>query len=55
MYFDAGDAQGCAEQLVRLAASTQLRSELGRRLQGRQRRLFSVSTQVDALEQVYRR
>lgn len=48
------DSAALADALLRLAADPQLRAQLGAQGQRRQRELFSLSSQVDFTERVYR-
>jgi glycosyltransferase involved in cell wall biosynthesis len=52
-YFVPGDADSCARELRALAEDAQRRAKLGRDLQARQRRHFTVVAHVDKLERLY--
>jgi glycosyltransferase involved in cell wall biosynthesis len=52
-YFPPGDVDACAAQLRRLSADSAERTRIGKSLRQRQRAMFSVTTHVDHLEQVY--
>jgi glycosyltransferase involved in cell wall biosynthesis len=53
VFFAAGDGDGCAAQLVRLAAAPDERRTVGERLRQRQRDLFSIGAHVDRLVNLY--
>lgn len=55
LLFAPGDPAAAAEALVTLGGELALRRTIGKHLQERQRRLFSLERHLDGLESVYRR
>jgi len=55
LYFAPGDADACAAQLHALCADSHERARIGASLRQRQQALFSVTTHVNHLEEVYAR
>jgi glycosyltransferase involved in cell wall biosynthesis len=53
LYFPPGDVLDCAARMHALAADAHERARIGSSLKQRQRALFSITTHVDHLEQIY--
>jgi glycosyltransferase involved in cell wall biosynthesis len=53
LFFRPGDVLDCAARLHDICADAEERARIGSSLRQRQRALFSITTHVDHLEQVY--